>query len=223
MSLVPSPINVSPADTHLVTEIVSCLQVGEGCSYSQFFPKACNLHLVFFSSSSCTSIYRAGRGRSSGSILGRGKRCLPFPKLPERFWGLPIILFNGEWRVSLGLKWPQREADHLHPPSADVASDWSYISSLPSVCLYTVNRHNFCFGLYQALILAHKWILRLTQSFYPGTVSQSVPLLFGQCSIRAMHRFSRATYGFWEGSRRRGDIFLTHCRRFISWFMCSGK
>jgi len=32
-------------------------------------------------------------------------------------------------RVSLGVKWPTREADHLPPSSAEVKNAWSYIST----------------------------------------------------------------------------------------------
>jgi hypothetical protein len=68
-------------------------------------------------------------------------------------WGLGIILFTTVSRkalepthspievvpgaLSLGVKWPEREADHSPPYSADVKNAWSYTSS-PSISLHGV-------------------------------------------------------------------------------------
>jgi hypothetical protein len=45
-----------------------------------------------------------------------GARIFSSPRRPDRFWGPPILLFNGR----PGLKWPVREADHSPPTSAEV-------------------------------------------------------------------------------------------------------
>jgi hypothetical protein len=41
------------------------------------------------------------------------------------------------WALSLGLKWPEREADHSPPSSAEVNNEWSY-SSTPPIRLHGV-------------------------------------------------------------------------------------
>jgi hypothetical protein len=51
------------------------------------------------------------------------------PTQPPNQW-VPAVL-------SLGIKWPGREADHSPPSSAEVKNAWSYTSTLP-VCLHGV-------------------------------------------------------------------------------------
>jgi hypothetical protein len=52
------------------------------------------------------------------------------------------------WALSLGVKWPGREADHLPPASAEIKNTWSYISTPQYVfmawCLVK-NMDNFIF------------------------------------------------------------------------------
>jgi hypothetical protein len=47
----------------------------------------------------------------------------------------------------LGLKWPVHQVSYSSPTSAKVKNDWSY-NSIPSICLYGVDKDNFtCFIL----------------------------------------------------------------------------
>jgi hypothetical protein len=75
-------------------------------------------------------------------VLGFDSRC-----------GLGILLFTTVSRTALGLtqppmkwvpgalsmgvKWPEREADHSPPSSAEVRNEWSY-TSIPPVRLHGV-------------------------------------------------------------------------------------
>jgi len=53
------------------------------------------------------------------------------PKRPNWICVSPNLLLNGHWRaVSLGVEWPGREADHLHPCSAEVKNEWCCLHSL---------------------------------------------------------------------------------------------
>jgi hypothetical protein len=44
--------------------------------------------------------------------------------------------------LSLEVKWPEREADHLPTSSAKVKNEWSYTST-PPICLHGMYRDNF--------------------------------------------------------------------------------
>jgi hypothetical protein len=55
---------------------------------------------------------RAGRSGSKGSISGGGYEFFFSPPRPERLWE--------PGSLSLGVKRPEREADHSHPSSAEV-------------------------------------------------------------------------------------------------------
>jgi hypothetical protein len=44
--------------------------------------------------------------------------------------------------LSLGVKWPGLEVDHLPPSSAEVKNEWSYAST-PAICLHGRYRDNF--------------------------------------------------------------------------------
>ena len=63
------------------------------------------------------------------------------PKYSDRRWGPRILLFNGYRGSFPGLKRAGRE---VHSPafSAGVKNEWSY-TSVPSVHLHGVDRHNF--------------------------------------------------------------------------------
>jgi len=52
------------------------------------------------------------------------------------------LLLKGYWSFFLGIKWPECEADHTSPSSAEVRNDWQYISA-PAVCLHGMDRDNF--------------------------------------------------------------------------------
>jgi hypothetical protein len=41
----------------------------------------------------------------------------------------PSLLSNGYQGLSLGIKWPRREADHSPPSSAGIKNAWSYTST----------------------------------------------------------------------------------------------
>jgi hypothetical protein len=79
---------------------------------------------------------RAGRSGFQGSIRGLGifllttaSRMALGPTQPPIQW-VPGAL-------SLGVKRPGREADHLPPSSAEVKNAWSY-TSIPPMCLHGV-------------------------------------------------------------------------------------
>jgi hypothetical protein len=54
-----------------------------------------------------------------GSIPG-SERLFSTPQHPDRFWGPLSLLSNGHQGVSLGRKWPGREAEDSPPSSAEV-------------------------------------------------------------------------------------------------------
>jgi len=54
-----------------------------------------------------------GKGREGGDLLSSSPR-------PDRLWSPPILLSNGYWSPSTGMKRPGREADHPLPSSAEV-------------------------------------------------------------------------------------------------------
>jgi len=114
----------------------------------------------------------------------------------------------------------------LNPPSAEVGNDGSYKHRLsPSSISSWRGKDKFYFVLLSGFDTGTK-VSRsvLTQRLlsWQGFRIRNFAL-FGQCNVGAMHRFVLGTCGFWECSRRRGDIFLIHCRRFVSWFICFGK
>jgi hypothetical protein len=51
-----------------------------------------------------------------GAIPGGGWEVFSSPPRPERLWGPPSL----QGALSLGVKWPGREADHSPPSSAEV-------------------------------------------------------------------------------------------------------
>jgi len=56
------------------------------------------------------------------------------PPRPDRLWGSTYLLSNGKFDVlSLRLKRPGREADHLPPYSVEVKNAWSYTSTPPYI------------------------------------------------------------------------------------------
>jgi hypothetical protein len=72
---------------------------------------------------------QAERLRNRGSILGRCKRLLCFPKCLDRLWGPSNRLFSGYPR--LGVKWSGREDDHSRPSRAEVKNEWSCTTTAP--------------------------------------------------------------------------------------------
>jgi hypothetical protein len=99
----------------------------------------------------CTIGLRAGRSGFYGSIPVGGWEPFSSP-CPEQFWSPPSLLSGGyRGALSLGIKWPGREADHSPPSSAEVKNAWSYTST-PSQyvfmawCLFK-HRDNFIFYL----------------------------------------------------------------------------
>jgi hypothetical protein len=50
------------------------------------------------------------------------------PLHPDWIRGPPSLLFNGCQRLSLGIKRPEREADHSPPAFAEVKNTWIYTS-----------------------------------------------------------------------------------------------
>jgi hypothetical protein len=70
----------------------------------------------------------AGRLEFWGLILGGSWKIFSSSPRPERLWSPPSHLPNGY--LSLGVKWPGREADHSAPSSAEV-KEWSYTSTPP--------------------------------------------------------------------------------------------
>jgi hypothetical protein len=65
-----------------------------------------------------------------------------FWKRPDRLLGPTSLLFSGFRRFFLGEKWPVLEADQSIQSSAEVKSEWSYISH-SILCLYGVCRDYF--------------------------------------------------------------------------------
>jgi hypothetical protein len=64
-----------------------------------------------------------------GSIPGRDWKFSSSPPYPDRLWVPPSLLSNGyREALSLGVKQPGSEADHLPPTSAEVKNGWSYTS-----------------------------------------------------------------------------------------------
>jgi len=68
-----------------------------------------------------------------GSSPIKGWEFFSPPPRPDRLWGPPSLLSNGyqELFLSLGVKRPGREADHLFPSSAEVKNTWRYTSTPP--------------------------------------------------------------------------------------------
>jgi hypothetical protein len=54
-----------------------------------------------------------------GSIPGRGWEFFASPPYPDRFWAHPASYPRLLGDLSLGGKWPGREADHSPPSSAE--------------------------------------------------------------------------------------------------------
>jgi hypothetical protein len=67
------------------------------------------------------------------------------PKRQDQLWNQPSILFSG-YRASLLVKRPMREFSHAPPSSAEVKNEWSY-TSIPPVCLHSMDRANFTYIL----------------------------------------------------------------------------
>ena len=49
------------------------------------------------------------------------------PKRPDRFWGPPSFLFNGDLSSFSGESGAGHEAVHSRPYSAEVKNEWNYI------------------------------------------------------------------------------------------------
>lgn len=167
----------------------------------------------------------AGRRRNRGSILGRSKRCVPDPKLSGRLWDLSSILFGGYLGFSLGLKWSGRETGHLIHLVPRLGMTGAINIVYPSSISSWREKDKFYFvllsGFDTGTKVSRSVLTRRLWSWQGFRIRNFA--LFGQCNVGAMHRFVLGTCGFWECLRRREDIFLIHCRRFVSWFICFGK
>jgi hypothetical protein len=65
-----------------------------------------------------------------GSIPDRGKEFFSAAQRPDRLWCPPSLLSNG-------VEWPDREADHLHPSSAE-AKNGGAVCPLPHTSSWRV-------------------------------------------------------------------------------------
>ena len=86
----------------------------------------------------------SGEDTCRSSSPGRGKLFFSPPKIPDRFWGPPSLLFNGYRGSFPGVKLPMRDVDHLRPSGAKTESEWS-CTSTPSICLHGMDRETFSF------------------------------------------------------------------------------
>jgi hypothetical protein len=65
--------------------------------------------------------------RGIGVWVPVGPRIFSSPRCPDRLWGPPNLLSNGNrGSLSSGVKHPGREADNSPPTSADVKKMWLY-------------------------------------------------------------------------------------------------
>ena len=65
-----------------------------------------------------------------------------FPKLLDRLWGPPSLLFSGYSGSFPGLKRPGRKVDRSAPSTAEVKNEWRYTST-PPACVNCVDRNLF--------------------------------------------------------------------------------
>jgi hypothetical protein len=82
-----------------------------------------------------------------GSRPVRGWEFFSSPLHPDRLWGPPSHLSNGT--VSLGIKWPGREADHSPPSSAELevwVELFLHSPNMPSWRRAQVNAQNHSVG-----------------------------------------------------------------------------
>jgi hypothetical protein len=89
---------------------------------------------IIWSRNNSVSIATRLRAGRPGFDFQRGQGTFLFATALRSALGstqLPIQCVSGA--LSLGVKWPGREADHSFPSSADVKNAWSYISTLPHV------------------------------------------------------------------------------------------
>jgi len=63
------------------------------------------------------------------------------PKLSNRLWGPPSILFSEYRRFFPEVNRSMHEGDHLLPSGAEVENEWNYTSTL-FVCLHGLERKN---------------------------------------------------------------------------------
>jgi len=66
----------------------------------------------------------AGEPHGKLAYPDRGKTFCSLPKYPERPWGPPSLLFNGNQGSFLQIKQSGCEADHSPPSSTGVKNEW---------------------------------------------------------------------------------------------------
>jgi hypothetical protein len=110
-----------------------------------------------FSPPSSLSLPTGWNDQSSNS----GRRFSSSPKRPDWLWAPASHLFSGYLDSFPGVRQPGRDADHSPPPNAEVKSERSYTSTLPSVASWRV-RDNFAILPYSIY-----FTLNATQYFCP--------------------------------------------------------
>jgi hypothetical protein len=106
-----------------------------------------NIYHVLWSRDSAISVVSdyGLDGRGVGFWVPAGARFLLSPCRPDRFWGLPSLLWEP------GVKWPGCDADHSPPTSVEVKNTWiSPMSSWHSTYLVEY-RDNFMYVLNKIL------------------------------------------------------------------------
>jgi hypothetical protein len=69
-----------------------------------------------------------------------------FPKFIHQPWGSLCLLFSWFRAVSVGIKWPGHEADHLHPSYAKINSTCSFTYIPPYLFMAScLMKHRNCF------------------------------------------------------------------------------
>jgi hypothetical protein len=92
---------------------------------SPLFCADCIFGSLLMSSESRDSVVGIATGYGLVSVrVPVGSRIFFSPRRPDRLWGPPSLLANGQ------VKRPGREADHSPPTSVEVKKMWVYISTL---------------------------------------------------------------------------------------------
>ena len=103
--------------------------------------------------------------RSLGRIVSVKRavyNCICADCLPAGLWCLPSFLL----KMSPEVKRPEREANHSHPLSFQVKTEWN-CTSVPPVYLYCVIRGNFSFVFTVTFTFTFNPTFTLTHTFNP--------------------------------------------------------